>query len=377
LRTALSKSRALTALVAAVPKSDRKVVVHSLPDLEDGALAVLEGLHARGHDPILLLEDPDAAGHAERLVGRPVRAVHKNTARGRAHYLSARHVVTTHGVFSSHRPPRSQVVANIWHGEALSKPVGRWVGGDPTLSTWATALSTIGKAFRCAEFDLHPDQVLVVGAPRNDRMLRADRDAVRRAALGDGPGALFLWLPTYRAHRRGVRTDGEAYTGMVPLDDPAMDALDRWLVEHDAVLLAKPHPLSPKPEPGRYERIRAIDEAWLTERELTLYTLMAGIDCLVTDVSSVWIDFLLVDRPIVFAFPDLEAYRRSRGLHLEPYDAWVPGPLTRTGDELLQALAGVVAGGDPYAEARRDTTRRLHQHPDGGSTDRLLDRLGL
>ena len=35
---------------------------------------------------------------------------------------------------------------------------------------------------------------------------------------------------------------------------------------------------------------------------------------LITDISSVWIDFLLRGRPMIFAFPDLKQYRSNRGL---------------------------------------------------------------
>jgi CDP-glycerol glycerophosphotransferase (TagB/SpsB family) len=164
---------------------------------------------------------------------------------------------------------------------------------------------------------------------------------------------------------------------MLPLLDDDMAALDRWLAERDAVVLAKAHPLAPRPEPGQYERIRAIDEAWIAERGLSLYTLLTGVDCLITDVSSVWIDFLLTERPIVFAFPDFDEYRASRGMHLEPYEAWVPGPLVKDVGRLLAELGHVLSGDDPHADARRTTKLRLHRHPDDGSTARVLEAMGL
>lgn len=367
----------MTCVNALVPKRRSKIVVHSSPDFDDGALAVLQGLHDRGHDPIILLEEASSAALVGTYVREPVMAVAKNSWRGRYHFLTARHVITTHSVFRKHRPPGGQTVVNIWHGE-LVKPVGRLDGAPPVPSTRATATSSVGQAFRCAEFDLAPSQVLVVGAPRNDRMLRADRMAVRRAALdGRCDRLLFLSLPTYREAVRIGRVDGAPHTGLLPLDAAATEATDRWLRDHDAVLLAKPHPLAPKPESERYGNVQAIDSEWLTRRSLTLYTLLKGVDCLITDASSVWVDFLLTDRPVVFAFPDIEAYRRTRGLNLEPYELWAPGRLVTTGRELLEEMERIAAGEDGYERVRRDAKLRLHKYTDDRSTSRLLDALEL
>ncbi len=362
-----------------VPKMPTKTVVHSVPDLEDGAVAVLEALQARGHAPIVLAEDAGTAARGARLLGRPVRVVPKLSVRGLLHYLTAGHVITTHGLYPTRRLPRSQVLVNVWHGEPLTKPVGRWEGRSAVPATVSTSLSSLGKAFRCAEFDLHPAQVHVLGAPRNDRLLRTDRAQVR-AALGLDPGTtVFWWLPTYRvAVRRQARADGEAYPGGIPLDRDGLGQLDAFLAERGAVLYVKSHPLSSPL--GAFDgsgHIRAVDEGFLHRHALTLYNLLQSADCLITDVSSVWIDFLLVDRPLIFMFPDVEKYRADRGLHLEPYDVWVPGPTPTTGVELTAEMAKVIAGRDEHAAARLDARRRLHRHLDQRSTERLLDVLGL
>lgn len=361
-----------------MPKQAGKIVLHSLPDLEDGALAVLTGLRSRGRDALILTESR-ATARLRTVEGMAIRAVPKNTLRGRFHFLTAELVITTHGaVFRRHRSSGRQVTVNIWHGESLTKPVGRWADDVAVHSTWTTALSNVGKAFRCAEFDLAPQQVLVTGAPRNDRLLRADRDSVRQKVLGaDVERRLYIWLPTYRAHARNVRTDGVAFEGAVPLGTADAEGLDRWLIANDALLLAKPHPLAARSAVGRFERICTIDEDWLAARGLTLYTLLMGVDALVTDVSSVWVDFLLADRPVLFVFPDIDEYRQNRGLQLEPYEAWVPGPLLRTGAQLVEQLEQLQAGTDLFVARRQEAKQRLHRYTDAGSTSRLLDALGL
>lgn len=370
--------RALTLVGSVMPKGRQKVVLHSLPDLEDGILSVLAELLDRGFAPIVLTESALSAAQRSLLPDGSVTVVAKNSPRGYLHYLTARVVITTHGVYRPHHPPRGQVVVNLWHGEPLTKPVGLFAGLPATRSTWATSLSRLGQGFRCAEFGLDPRQVLVVGSARNDRLLTAGGERVRAAAVGDsGAERVYIWLPTYREHARGVRTDGDPFAGMLPLADDEMRALDDWLGRNRAVLIAKPHPLSPLPEAGAFSNIRAIDGDWLSERGLGLYPLLAGCDGLITDISSVWIDYLLLDRPVLFHFPDLESYRTSRGIHLEPYEDWVPGPITASGDQLIAELEELVQGRDRFSGARARSLRQLHRHHDAHSTARLLDRVGL
>jgi len=108
-----------------------------------------------------------------------------------------------------------------------------------------------------------------------------------------------------------------------------------------------------------------------------VYTLLPAFDGLLTDVSSIWIDYLLLDKPLVFPFPDIQDYREGRGLGIEPYEHWVPGPFVRDLDGLLTALGDLVDGRDTMAQERRLARLRFHQHRDDGSAARLLDFLGI
>ena len=364
-----------------LPKTDR-VVLHSTIDLEDGVLAVIEELTARGRGATVLVEEPSRARQVRSAVpGSRVRTVRRRSLRGVLVFLTSRWVMTTESLYGSPVPPPAQTLVNIWHGEPPTKTVVRFLPGrTPIPCTWAPVCSTVGRAYRAAEFGLHPLQVPIVGAPRNDRMLRADAAAVRRLVLGDtADRPTLLWLPSFRAGRWGdrVRVDASGDYPGVPFDTDALGRLDAALTALGAQVVVKLHPHDVASFTGSYRSVRALTQEQMGEKGLTLYPLLSAFDGLITDMSSVWVDYLLVDKPIVFAFPDIDAYRAGRGLNLEPYEDWVPGPFARTTEQMIAAVTDVVDGRDPMADERRRARLRFHAFHDDRSAARLLDGLGL
>ena len=70
--------------------------------------------------------------------------------------------------------------------------------------------------------------------------------------------------------------------------------------------------------------------------DVDLHAYLGLCDVLVTDYSSIALDFLLTDRPVVFFMPDLEHYAAARGFHVDPLS--MPGVVTRDRASLVAAL---------------------------------------
>jgi CDP-glycerol glycerophosphotransferase (TagB/SpsB family) len=372
---------ALDSVNRLVPKTADRVVLHSTIDLEDGVFAILEELQARGWTATVLLERPSRAAQVHRHTGGKVATVPKKSLRGVVHFLTARFVMTTENLYGDRQPPASQIVVNIWHGEAPSgKVIAQFSPGQGGLHcTYAPVTSTVGRAFRSAEFGLHPLRIPIVGAARNDRMLRSDGASVRRLLGLDGDRPVFFWLPSFRAGSWEGRTRhdvAQAHPG-VPFAAEDVQRLDAWLAEQDATVVVKLHPHDEATFSGDFQAIRVLSQEEMQEHGLTVYTMLPAFDGLLTDVSSIWIDYLLLDKPMVFAFPDIQDYRNGRGLSIEPYEAWVPGPFVRDIDGLITALGDLVQGRDPMAQERGLARLRFHQHDDDLSAARLLDVLGI
>ncbi|NMO92977.1 CDP-glycerol glycerophosphotransferase family protein [Actinomycetospora sp. TBRC 11914] len=366
-------ARVVRVLNRLVPSAADRWALVGVPDVEDGLVAVAADLVSRGLSVTLLTAaDAVPAGHHPP----EVRMVRRDRLAGLWAFVRAGVVVTTHGVYDHTPAGRGQTLVYTWHGESLGKRAECLLGLPAKPDGLAPVLSDLGALERCAEFGLPPARVPVIGAPRNDRMLRAARRPASpwRKRL-TGARTVLMWMPTFRAGRSGwrERVDGTRGDAGMPFTAEELRRLDDLLLARDACLLVKLHPVAAEGYGLDTRAIVPVTDADLLSQGLTVYTALPLVDGLVTDVSSIWVDHLLLDRPQVFAFPDLDEYRATRGFVLEPYEAWLPGPVTRTVEELADAVGELAAGRDPHAAARRDARRRLHRFTDDGAATRLVD----
>ncbi len=264
-----------------------------------------------------------------------------------------------------------------WHGTPLKRihhdipnaPEGWLLKPDRDVARWDLLLSPnaptterLRHAFR------YQGPIHETGYPRNDVLCRPDRDEVRarvRAELGipDGVTAV-LYAPTWRDDL--VLSGAGTPQVQLPLD---LDALAARLGS-DHVLLLRLHSIVSdrlELEPGS----PVVDVSDRPESgELYL-----AADVLVTDYSSAMFDFGVTGKPMLFFTYDLEHYRDDlRGFYVDLAEI-APGPLLRTSDELVAAIAdidGVIADHAGSYARFRETFCALE---DGHATERVLDLL--
>lgn len=99
-------------------------------------------------------------------------------------------------------------------------------------------------------------------------------------------------------------------------------------------------------------------------------------DLLITDYSSVCMDFALINKPTVFYAFDLDSYKDSRNFYFD-YLSYVPGPVARDRDELLRILANGEFLSDESTEKLKKFKAFNFDVPDGNATKRLLSCLEL
>ncbi|WP_266077797.1 CDP-glycerol glycerophosphotransferase family protein [Haladaptatus caseinilyticus] len=200
------------------------------------------------------------------------------------------------------------------------------------------------------ESGLHLDaeRTTIVGYPRLDALFRpprgshigTDETARKRVERLSRDHPVLFYLPTFRDG-----TDGSS------ADHLDFRALDEFLAEKDAFLVIKTHPREQFEPPPNLSRIVRLPE------RCDVYPLLRHADVLVTDYSSIYFDYLVLDRPAVFYPYDRTQYEETRGFYFD-YDTITAGPVVTDFDELLDALSRTLEN-DPFGTERRNIVNEL------------------
>ena len=120
--------------------------------------------------------------------------------------------------------------------------------------------------------------------------------------------------------------------------------------------------------------IRIISDQDLADRGLQLYEVLAGSSALITDYSSVYFDYLLLNRPIATTTDDMEAWKQMTGFAFD-LDAFYDRSTTRCPDldALLSFLAGLQTGKDDKAAGRKEIRELTNMWNDGNSARRVAE----
>lgn len=215
-------------------------------------------------------------------------------------------------------------------------------------------------------FRMPADAVHVTGWPRLDAVLAPTPAPVRpieTARARYTVRRVVTYAPTFRM----------ATADRSPLEGLDGGQLQAVLERHEAIFLVKLHfvqrALGMPPEIARgAPRAILLDDAELPDINL----LLPHTDLLLTDYSSVYCDFLPLDRPIIFTPFDLERYVVSeRGLY-EPYEQATPGPKCRSWSETVEAIDRVLSGQDDWASERARVRQRYCMFSDAENCARVL-----
>ena len=108
-----------------------------------------------------------------------------------------------------------------------------------------------------------------------------------------------------------------------------------------------------------FSNIKIIKSKEFMQYPINLYELLGNIDLLLTDFSSVYIDFLLTLKPIAFLFDDFDDYISNRGFVFNNIEEYMPAISLNSLDGLKRFLNEVFVD-DSYVDKRVNIRNELH-----------------
>ncbi|GMR04226.1 MAG: hypothetical protein BMS9Abin23_0117 [Thermodesulfobacteriota bacterium] len=201
---------------------------------------------------------------------------------------------------------------------------------------------------------------LLTGFPKTDPLAKGemDRDALIRSMGMDPARKTLLFAPT-----------GEKNNA---LDTRGMEVIRAIADAGSWNLLVKPHD-HPKKDVDWFTELAPLEgEGVRIVRDKDIIPYLHASDLLLTDASSVAVEYTLLDRPIVFIdVPKLfkKLRKRAPNLDLETYGRKI-GVVVKKSDDLALAVADSLAHPEREGEIRRAMARHVFHTP-GRATENV------
>lgn len=201
------------------------------------------------------------------------------------------------------------------------------------------------------------------GYPRNDIFLKESHDdydllfcdsAIYEFAKKNfgTDHKVALYMPTHRESTKAAK---------IPLD---FEQLNTYLQQKNITLILKLHHFVQ----ALYTEEKRYTNILFHSTQGDVYPLLKFTDILITDYSSVYFDFLLLNRPIIFFDYDKEEYEANMQGFLYDYKAFTPGVHVKSQEELQRVLISPENG---FKEQRKVLCDRLYTYIDPKTSERI------
>lgn len=217
------------------------------------------------------------------------------------------------------------------------------------------------------------DGVILSGYPRNSifyspEMVAGCREKAMKQLQASNPSfdssvKIITYMPTFRDNTQEVFSFNQLEN-----DQRLRELLER----HNAVVVQRAHFVTNQrgtaQGDGGYERITSLDG--ITSQEL-----LAASDMLITDYSSCFFDFLMLDRPIIHHIYDYEYYaNEDRGLYYKKEEV-VCGDASQTVDELLAYMDSNLADPEKEAQLREHRRQKFMTYECADSCEKIYEAI--
>lgn len=272
---------------------------------------------------------------------------------------TAKHLVLDQGnfLYELNLLSNQQRVWQLWHGIPLKK-MNRLLGFtyDTLISTShfvnETSLSQVVDAKQYQNLGYPRNDVLFKAQPDELDLLFCDQAAYQFILHNQDRYRFVVYMPTHRENTE---------MGKIPFE---FEKLNQQLEQINTIMIIKLHP---------FVSLLYADQAYANFSHIKFYDALADIypvlacmDLLVTDYSSIYFDFMLLNKPIIFFDYDKASYEANMGGFAYPYEDFTPGVKVGNQDQLLEAIR------NPQKPDYEAFKVKLFDYPNGQSSERIL-----
>lgn len=279
-----------------------------------------------------------------------------------------------------------QVGINLWHGTPI-----KTIGFTEKIAQKHYYIfkndnffvsSDYSKLIFAACFKVNYDKIFITGQPRNDIILRNTKtlnffEKVLGIELSKFK-IIIIYSPTFKSVKIWDNTPeiNDVMDNIFYFKDYDVEKLNNFLIERDVLLLVKPHfadEASFRELDINRSNIFVAYDNFFIKHNCHLYDFFIFFDAMITDYSSIYLDYLILNRPIIFNHSTESSYSDSRGFIIEDnFSFFMPGMKIKSQAGLLTAIEDAI-GADVNKEEREKFRLLFNKYFDAESCSRVFE----
>lgn len=267
------------------------------------------------------------------------------------------------------KPSKKQNVINLWHGSPLknigfmSNTVNKNLKKN-SLNDFSKIIisSPLFKEIYKKSFNIDENKLLIAGQPRLDSLF-SDKDSLKILFNIERKkyNKVIMWMTTYRISydKRLCHTSDLNWSKTnlpILIDIDKVIKLNDYLITQNVLMIIKIHQGSVFDETKLFslKNVKVIRDQDFIGKDVQLYEILSKCDALITDYSSVFFDYLLLNKPIGFIIDDFEDYKKNNGFVFSEPFLYMPGRKIINYQELFNFIKDINDGVDNYSKNRNE-----------------------
>lgn len=268
---------------------------------------------------------------------------------------------------------------NLWHGVGGLKKIAKRVFRNKIVNVFYSYFISKDKFFITSgnadkdciinTIKLPEEKIKLLGCPRLDALFKSiegedlfmEDDLNKVKSYKNDDYKIILYVPTHRKNGTDIYNwlrDNE---------------LAKILKNNKVILLCKLHFID-----QNNNQILNNENMLSLRSNSDLQPILRYCDFIITDYSSVYFDFLLLNRPIIHYIPDLYEYQQTNEYYefYSKFEDKVAGDIAYNKVELYKSIQNLLNGQDEYKEKREHLIKQTFEYIDDKNCERVIDFLG-
>lgn len=371
-----------------LPKNKTKIIFNSNPDLSDNPYWFYK-----------FIKENKTKYKCYWIVNKknksqsyPKNTYKLNSLKALFHIWTSKYVVSNHcndfvDVIHSNR----HIWLNLWHGMPI-KTIGYSEKNIPRKilkrykkigkKAYQICTSDLFKTIVLSCFNSDYNKCFVTGTPRIDSIFYSENDKIIKEYLNlCNYKKVILFVPTYKEVLRNNTRDVQSkFDNIFYIKDYQHYEFIKYLEENNILFLVKPHPFDETFYKKKFEyqysltnNVKIIYNEDISEKNLYIYEIFKFVDLMISDFSSISLDYLILNKPIIYLNNLDKEYNENRGFILEDnYKLFMPGENVLNYTELMDSIK-INLSDDVNKQKREKIIPLVHKFIDNKASRRIIE----